>query len=173
MVTRPRHENIQQRINNFHFLVLDCLEFWLNLMIVSVFISESRQVGDVQNPEPQTRLSANARFDTLSLNLPVYWVEIFQNVTQNLLSQNYVNLLHIHHTQSSVQKTITMAIKRRTSISFVDDVILYSLKNIRQKLRNMSLKSFFSFCFHLTRNCKRTLNFLPLTRGLFPFSRSL
>ena len=116
---------------------------------------------------------ASMQGSTLSLNLPVYWVEIFQNVTQNLLSQNYVNLLHLHHTQSSVQKTVTKVIKRRTSISFVDDVILYSLKNIRQKVRNMSLKSFFSFCFHLTRNCKRTINFLPLTRGFFPFSRSL
>ena len=68
-----------------------------------VWEGESRQVGDVQNREPQTRwLSVNARLDTLSLNFPVCWVEIFQNVTQNLLSQNYVNLLYLYHTQSSL-----------------------------------------------------------------------
>ena len=55
-------------MNDSHFLVLDYLEAWHNLMIVSMFVLESRQVGDI-----------------LSLNFPVYWVEIFQNVTQNLL----------------------------------------------------------------------------------------
>ena len=56
-------------IDNFYFLVLDYLKSWLNLVIVSMFILESRQVGDVRNREPQTRwLSVNARVDTLSLN---------------------------------------------------------------------------------------------------------
>ena len=87
MGTHPYHENIcsfitrilivackqkKQKhltvVHNFYFLVLDYLESWLNLMIVSMFVLESRQVGDI-----------------LSLNFPVYWVEIFQNVTQNLL----------------------------------------------------------------------------------------
>ena len=31
--------------NNFYFLVLDCLEYWLTLMIVSIFVLESSQVG--------------------------------------------------------------------------------------------------------------------------------
>ena len=34
-------------INNFYFLVLDNLESWLNRMIVSMFVLESRQVGGV------------------------------------------------------------------------------------------------------------------------------
>ena len=38
-------------------------------------------------------LSVDARLNTLSLNFQFCWVKIFQNVTQNLLSQNYVNLL--------------------------------------------------------------------------------
>ena len=81
-----KHSNV---INNFYFLVLDYLESWLNLIIVSMFVLESRQVEDVRNREPQTRwLSVNARLGTLSLNFSVYWVQIFQNVTQNLLSQN-------------------------------------------------------------------------------------
>ena len=95
-------------INNFYFLALDYLESWLNLVIVSLFVLDSRQVGEVWNREPQTRwLSINARPDTLSLNFIVYWVKIFENLTQNSLSQNCVNLLHFYHTQSSVQTTIT------------------------------------------------------------------
>ena len=90
------NKNHSTVIHNVYFLVLDYLEPWLNFMIVSVFVLESRQVGDVQNPEPQTQwLSVNARLDTLSVNFPVYKVKIFQNVTQNLLSQNCVNLLHL------------------------------------------------------------------------------
>ena len=42
-------------INTFYFLVLNYLKSWLNLMIVSVFVSERRQLEDVQNREPQTR----------------------------------------------------------------------------------------------------------------------
>ena len=34
-------------INNFYFLVLDYLESWLNLMIVSMYVLDSRQVGDL------------------------------------------------------------------------------------------------------------------------------
>ena len=39
----------------FYFLVLDYLESWLKLIIVSMFVLESRQVGDVRNHEPQTQ----------------------------------------------------------------------------------------------------------------------
>ena len=42
-------------INTFYFLVLNYLKSWLNLMIVSVFVSERRQLEDVQNRESQTR----------------------------------------------------------------------------------------------------------------------
>ena len=42
-------------INNFYFLDLDYLESWLNLMIVSMFVLESKEVGDVRIREPQTR----------------------------------------------------------------------------------------------------------------------
>ena len=42
-------------LNNFYFLFLDYLESWLNLMILSMFVLESKQVGYVQNCEPQTR----------------------------------------------------------------------------------------------------------------------
>ena len=56
-------------INNFYFLVLDYLESWLNLIIVSMFVLENRQVRDLRNREPQTRwLSVNATLDTRSLN---------------------------------------------------------------------------------------------------------
>ena len=44
---------IAGKLNNFYFLVLDYLESWLNLMIVSMFILESKQVVDVQNCQPQ------------------------------------------------------------------------------------------------------------------------
>ena len=122
MVNHPHHKNISEFsawiliiackrkkknkkhstvINDFYLLVSDYLESWLNFMIVSMFILEIRQVGDVRNCEPQTQwLSLNSRLDT-SLNFLVYWVEIFQNAIQNLLSQNYVNLLHLYHTQTS------------------------------------------------------------------------
>ena len=106
-------------INNFYFFVLDYLGSWLNLMIVSMFVLESRQVRVIQNHKPQTqRLSINAKLDTLSLKFPVYWVKIFQNVTENLLSQNYINHLHLYHAQSSVQKFQRLLL-RRTSILFV------------------------------------------------------
>ena len=32
-------------MNNFFFLVLDYLESWLNLVIVSVFVLKSKEVG--------------------------------------------------------------------------------------------------------------------------------
>ena len=50
--TIKKHSTV---INKFYFLVLDYLESWLNLMIVSMFVLESRQVGDVRNRERQTR----------------------------------------------------------------------------------------------------------------------
>ena len=49
---KQKQKNSPQ-INNFYFLVLDYLESWLNLMIVSMFILESKQVVDVQNCQPQ------------------------------------------------------------------------------------------------------------------------
>ena len=48
--TKTKHSTV---INNVYF-VLDYLESWLNFMIVSMFILESRQMGDVRNCEPQT-----------------------------------------------------------------------------------------------------------------------
>ena len=39
---------------------------------------------------------------------------MFQNVTQNLLSQNYGNLLHLYHTHSSVQKQFQRLLLKRT-----------------------------------------------------------
>ena len=121
-------------IHNFHFLVLDYLESWLNLMIVSVFVLESRQVGNIQNHESQTQwLSISARLNT------IYRVKIFQNVTQNLLSQNYANLLYtsLSYTKFSIyRKQFQRLLSRRTSILFVNDVIMYLLRNITQKLIN-------------------------------------
>ena len=56
-------------------------------MIVSVFVLESRQMGTFEfvNPKHDDK-SVNARLDSpsLSLNFPVCWVEIFQDVTQNV-----------------------------------------------------------------------------------------
>ena len=64
-------------------------------MTVSVYVLESRQVGDIWNHEPKTWWqSISVRLDTLILNFCFCWVKIFQNVTQNQLSQNYINLLH-------------------------------------------------------------------------------
>ena len=49
---------------------------------------KKRQMGEVRNRELQTRCqSGNARLGTLSLNFLIDWVEIFQNVTQNVLSK--------------------------------------------------------------------------------------
>ena len=43
-------------MHNFYFLVLDYLQCWLNLMTVSMFVLESRQVGPpLRNPKPQTQ----------------------------------------------------------------------------------------------------------------------
>ena len=42
-------------INNFYLLALDYLESWLILMIVSVFVLESRQVGTFEIVNRQTR----------------------------------------------------------------------------------------------------------------------
>ena len=110
IINKRKHST---EINNFHFLVLNYLESWLNLMNISKFLLERRQVGDIWNREPQTWwLSTNARLDTLSLNFLVYWFEIFQNVTQNLLSKNYLNL-HFYHAQSSVQKTISKVVTKK------------------------------------------------------------
>ena len=86
-------------------------------MIASLFFLQCRQVGDVQNREPQTQwLCVNARLDTLSLNFPVYWVEIFQNVVQNLLSQNYVNLLHLFHLMNVKTKLHSKTFKRKNRV---------------------------------------------------------
>ena len=73
----------------------------------------------------------------------------------------------IHKVQH--RKQFQRLLLRRTSILFVNDVILYSLRNIKTYLR----KFFFSFYYHLTCNCKRTLKFLAVTRGLFTLNRSL
>ena len=105
-------------INNFYFLVLDYLKSSLNLMIVSMFVLQSRQVEDVQNCEPQTLwLSINARLDNLSLNFPVYWVKIFQNMTQPIIPKQQ-NLLRLYQTQRSVQKTIPKVIIKK-NVNFV------------------------------------------------------
>ena len=73
---------------------------------------------------------------TLCLNFPVYWVEIFQNVTHNLLSQNYINLLHLYDVQSYyIQKTISKVIIALSMLNakhpnkHVNDVILNSLRH--------------------------------------------
>ena len=111
------NKNHSTVIHNVYFLVLDYLEPWLNFMIVSMFVLESRQAGDVQNPEPQTQwLSVNARLDTLSLNFPVYKVKIFQNVTQNLLSQNFVNLLHLSSLMNVKIKLDLKTFKRKNLV---------------------------------------------------------
>ena len=39
-------------VNNFYFIVLIYLECWLNLLVVSMYVLESRQVGDICNQEP-------------------------------------------------------------------------------------------------------------------------
>ena len=99
-------------INNFYFLVLDYLESTLNLMIVSMLALEGRQVGDVRNREPQTLwLSVKASPDTLSRNFPVYWIEIFQNVTQNVfsvLSTNLKSCVHLPESQNTIWSTPTL-----------------------------------------------------------------
>ena len=82
-------------VTNFCFLILDYLESWFNLMIISVVYFREQASADVQNCEPQTqRLSINATLKTCSLIFLVYWVKIFQNVTQNLICQNYVQTLN-------------------------------------------------------------------------------
>ena len=135
--SKKKHSTV---INNFYFFVLDYLEPWLNLIIISVFILESRQAGEVRNREPQTRwLLVNARIDTLSLNFAVYWVEIFQIVTQNLLSQNYVDLLHLYHAQRC----------KWCHDVICKCVILYSLRNITQKLLFL-IFWYFAFLYSLS-----------------------
>ena len=47
-------------INNFYFFVLDYLESLLNLMIVSMLVLDSRQVGDIQNHEPRAECAMQA-----------------------------------------------------------------------------------------------------------------
>ena len=50
---KKKQKQKQQHSNALkYFLVFDYLKSWLNLMM---FLLESRQVGNVQNHEPQTR----------------------------------------------------------------------------------------------------------------------
>ena len=53
---------------------------------------------------------------TLSLNFPVYWVEIFQNVIQNLLSQKYVILLHLFPPMNVKTKLDSKIFKRKNLV---------------------------------------------------------
>ena len=50
IINKRKHST---EINNFHFLVLDYLESWLNLMNISKFLLESRQVEtfEIVNPK--------------------------------------------------------------------------------------------------------------------------
>ena len=42
-------------VNNFYFIVLIYLECWLNLLVVSMSVLESRQGGGICNQEPKTQ----------------------------------------------------------------------------------------------------------------------
>ena len=54
--SKKKKKQKQQHSNALkYFLVFDYLKSWLNLMIVLMFVLESRQVANVQNHEPQTR----------------------------------------------------------------------------------------------------------------------
>ena len=52
--TKEKNKNKKkhQTVINVYFFVVDYLESWLNLMIASMFLLESRQVEDIQNREP-------------------------------------------------------------------------------------------------------------------------
>ena len=127
------------------------------------------------NPKHDTRQTP--KLDTLNLNFPVYGRNISKCDSKPII-QKYVDLLHlyiIHKVQH--RKQFQSLSLRRTSILFVNDMILYPLWNITRKLWNiiqyLFKKFFFSFYFYLTRNCKPTLNFLVLACSLFTYNRSL
>ena len=75
--TQEKNKSNKKTFNcdkQYYFLVLDYLEFWLNLIIFSMLVSDSMQVWNLRNREPQTRWpSVNARLDTFSFNFPVNW----------------------------------------------------------------------------------------------------
>ena len=57
LTANERKQQKQQKqnstaINNCYFLVLNYLESWLNLLIVSMFVLKCWQVGDIQNRKP-------------------------------------------------------------------------------------------------------------------------
>ena len=104
-------------INNFYFLVLYYLESWLNLMIVSMLVLGSGQVGDLWNCEPQKRwLCINARLNTLSV-----LTSLGQNISKcdsKPTTPKLCKSSKSYYTQSSVQATIPMVIIKK-SFNFV------------------------------------------------------
>ena len=73
-------------INNFYFLVLDYFESWLNLMIVSMFRSESRKVGAFKIVNPKHIDCTPMQNSTLSVLTSLSTGLKYLIVTQKLFS---------------------------------------------------------------------------------------
>ena len=82
---KQKQKNSPQ-INNFYFLVLDYLESWLNLMIVSMFRSESRKVGAFKIVNPKHNDCTPMQNSTLSVLTSLSTGLKYLIVTQKLFS---------------------------------------------------------------------------------------
>ena len=77
--------------NNFYFLVS---EFWLSLMLVSMFVLESRQVVHSKSWTPNTMTERQCKAQHSPFYFPVYWVEIFQKPNFPKLYANLKSFLY-------------------------------------------------------------------------------
>ena len=99
-------------INNFYFLVLDYFESWLNLMIVSMFRSESRKVGAFKIVNPKHIDCTPMQNSTLSVLNSLSTGLKYLIVTQKLFS---FFLIGIHSMQDWAATTRHGVTKKRST----------------------------------------------------------
>ena len=102
-------------INNFYFLVLDYLESWLNLMIVSMFRSESRKVGAFKIVNPKHIDCTPMQNSTLSVLTSLSTGLKYLIVTQKLFSF-FFNWDSLHARLSSHYKAWSYKKKKHKKI---------------------------------------------------------
>ena len=102
-------------INNFYFLVLDYFESWLNLMIVSMFRSESRKVGAFKIVNPKHIDCTPMQNSTLSVLTSLSTGLKYLIVTQKLFSF-FFNWDSLHARLSSHYKAWSYKKKKHKKI---------------------------------------------------------
>ena len=102
---QKQNKNHSTVTNNFYFLVS---EFWLNLMIVSMFVLESRQVVHSKSWTPNTMTERQCKAQHSPFYFPVYWVEIFQNPNFPKLYANLKSFSYLPESQNTIWSTPTL-----------------------------------------------------------------